>query len=61
MCGKVKRTRMTQVGEEKAEGKLNHLLGDKEGLSLWGGGGWPAVLPASACGAGEMGLDRRQG
>lgn len=52
---------MTQVGEEKAEGKLNHLLGDKEGLSLWGGGGWPAVLPASACGAGEMGLDRRQG
>lgn len=49
MCGKVKRTRMTQVGEEKAEGKLNHLLGDKEGLSLWGGVGGVASCPPCLC------------
>ena len=27
---------MTQVGEEKAKGKLNHFLQDKEGISRWG-------------------------
>lgn len=60
MCGKVKRTRMTQVGEEKAERKLNHLLQDKEGLSCWGVVTSCPPLPLHAE-QGEMGLDRRQG
>lgn len=39
---RLKALEMTQVGEEKAERKLNHFLQDKEGLP---GGGWrPAVL-----------------
>lgn len=60
MCGKVKGTGMTQVGEEKAKGKLNHFLQDKEGISRWGLVTSCPPLPLHVE-QGETGLDRRQG
>lgn len=45
---------MTQVGEEKAERKLNHFLQDKEGLWLGDDGQLSSI--ASACGARGTGL-----
>lgn len=51
---------MTQVGEEKAKGKLNHFLQDKEGISRWGLVTSCPPLPLHVE-QGETGLDRRQG
>lgn len=60
ICGKIQRIGVTQVGEEKAERKLNHFLLDKEVLSCWGMVTSCPPLPLHAE-QGEMGLDRRQG
>lgn len=37
MCGKVKETGMTQVGEAKAQRKRNHFIETKKGYLA---GGW---------------------
>lgn len=59
-AGRLKALEMTQVGEEKAERKLNHFLQAKEGLPGWGMATSCPPLPLHAE-QGEMGLDRRQG
>ena len=53
MCGKVKATRMTQVGEEKAARKLNHFPQDKEEHSCWGVVASCPPLPLHAWGKGK--------